>query len=133
MSQVLAHNAKVMDDRKKKYERDNQVGNSRIAAKDQSDTGDRVPETVPAKAVYSGRVSVCITSFVHRTGDADSFFPKYHIDCLRYAGIISDDTEAEIELTVRQKKIGKSEQARTEILITPLPYAFGVKPPFNLT
>jgi hypothetical protein len=65
----------------------------------------------------AGRVRVSIVSFRPRLCDPDNLCPKYFIDCLRYAGLIADDTPECITLEVRQLRCRRAEQ-RTEILIT---------------
>ncbi len=69
------------------------------------------------KAGNAKRVRVCVVSFRARLCDPDNLCPKYFIDCLRYAGLIADDTPDCISLEVRQVRCRRSEQ-RTEILIT---------------
>ena len=65
----------------------------------------------------AGRVRIGIISFRARLCDPDNLCPKYFIDCLRYAGLIADDTPECITLEVRQVRCRRVEQ-RTEILIT---------------
>jgi hypothetical protein len=69
---------------------------------------------------YSGRVSVRITSFRRRPMDPDNLTVKWYIDCLRYAGILRDDRAADIDLVTAQKKVGRKEEERTEIEVTPI-------------
>lgn len=64
-----------------------------------------------------GRVHVSVVSFRARLCDPDNLCPKYFVDCLRYAGLIADDTPDCITLEVRQVRCRRAEQ-RTEILIT---------------
>ena len=71
----------------------------------------------PRKARDARRVRVCIVSFRARLCDPDNLCPKYFIDCLRYAGLIADDTPECITLELRQVRCRRAEQ-RTEILIT---------------
>jgi hypothetical protein len=72
------------------------------------------------KGSNSSRLLVRVTSFRRRLLDYDNLVPKYFVDCLRYAGILSDDTEAEIDLRIAQKKVEKGSE-RTEIEIEYLP------------
>lgn len=69
----------------------------------------------PGEAGHSGRVQVSVTSYRRRLADPDNLCPKYFIDCLRYSGLIRNDREQDIELRVRQKKVSKQEEQRTEI------------------
>ena len=70
----------------------------------------------PRKAGDTGRVRVCVVSYRARLCDPDNLCPKYFIDCLRYAGLITDDAPDCITLEVRQVRCRRHEQ-RTEILI----------------
>ena len=70
----------------------------------------------PREARDPGRVRVCVVSFRARLCDPDNLCPKYFIDCLRYAGLITDDAPEFITLEVRQVRCGRHDQ-RTEILI----------------
>ncbi len=69
------------------------------------------------KAIYSGRVCVSVKSHRTRLCDPDNLCPKYFIDCLRYAGIIENDTPELVTLQVSQEKC-KRKEARTVITIT---------------
>ena len=70
----------------------------------------------PREARDASRVRVGVVSFRARLCDPDNLCPKYFIDCLRYAGLIADDTPECITLEVRQVRCRRAEQ-RTEILI----------------
>jgi hypothetical protein len=70
----------------------------------------------PREARHPSRVRVCVVSFRARLCDPDNLCPKYFIDCLRYAGLIADDSPECITLEVRQVRCRRHEQ-RTEILI----------------
>ena len=70
----------------------------------------------PREARDPSCVRVRVVSFRARLCDPDNLCPKYFIDCLRYAGLIADDTPEYITLEVRQVRCRRREQ-RTEILI----------------
>lgn len=74
----------------------------------------------------AARVSIRITSYRRRLLDPDNLCPKYFIDCLRYAGLIKNDREQDIELTVRQSKVKTKQEERTEIDLGPTAPAPGV-------
>lgn len=76
-----------------------------------------VAETVREDS-NAARVSIRITSYRRRLLDPDNLCPKYFVDCLRYAEIIKDDRDQDIELTVRQSKVKTRQEERTEIEIT---------------
>lgn len=69
------------------------------------------------KESHSSRVSVRITSFRRRLIDPDNLCGKFFTDCLRYAGIIKDDTSKHITLTVTQEQVASKTDERTEILV----------------
>lgn len=73
------------------------------------------------EAIYSGRVSVCITSFCCGTQrDTDNIFVKYALDCCRYAGLISSDCPGAIDLVVKETRVPSKAEEGFEILITPI-------------
>ena len=65
----------------------------------------------------TGRVSIRVTSHRKKLADPDNLCAKWFVDCLRYCKLIRDDTAAEIEYTITQRKIQKGEIERTEIQI----------------
>lgn len=69
------------------------------------------------KAVDSARCFVRVTSVRKRLLDPDNLSPKYHIDALRYAQVISGDSPDKITLKVEQRKAKKGEAEFTEIQI----------------
>lgn len=72
------------------------------------------------KAAYTGRVTIRIESFRKRLIDPDNLCPKYMVDGLRYANIISGDSAAEVEIVTTQTRVSSKEEERTEITITPI-------------
>ena len=61
----------------------------------------------------AGKFRISVTGRRRRLIDPDNLCPKYLIDCLRYAGAIPDDRAQDIELSVRQEKIGSKEEEVT--------------------
>lgn len=75
-------------------------------------------EPVAAPARETGdpsRVRVRVVSFRRKLCDPDNLCPKYFVDCLRYAGLIPDDREADIILEVRQVRVAGKTEERTEV------------------
>ena len=68
-------------------------------------------------SVRPGRYRVEVISHRKRLIDTDNLCPKFHIDALRYAGLIPDDSPEHIELVVRQVR---SKENKTEIVIEPI-------------
>ena len=64
------------------------------------------------------RSVVRITSRRIRLLDPDNLCPKYHIDALRYAGIIEDDTAKHIEVICRQEKVKTRKEEKTIIEVS---------------
>lgn len=65
-----------------------------------------------------GRVRVAVTSYRRRLIDPDNLCPKFAIDACRYAGLIRDDSEADIEFSVRQEKVATKAEEKTVIELT---------------
>lgn len=82
--------------------------------------GDAALGPAQAKAVHPGRVLVRVTSYRHRLLDEDNLCEKYHVDCLRYAGIVQDDSAEKARIEVSQIKVGRKEEERVEITVTAL-------------
>lgn len=61
---------------------------------------------------------VRIKSFRVRLLDTDNLIPKWHVDALRYAGIIPDDSPELADITTTQEKVATKAEERTEIEIT---------------
>lgn len=61
------------------------------------------------------RRRVTVTSYRVRLLDQDNLCIKYHVDGLRYNGIIEDDTTKHIVITERQVQVATRKEERTEI------------------
>ena len=61
------------------------------------------------------RYAVRITSYRTRLLDPDNLVGKAFVDCLRSAGILPDDTAALMDYSIRQEKVSKKKEERTEI------------------
>lgn len=68
----------------------------------------------------SGRVLVRVTSCRRRLLDEDNLCEKYHVDLLRYSGILPSDEPGKTKIEVSQVKVGSKDPERTEIEITQL-------------
>lgn len=73
------------------------------------------------KESNSGRFRVLVTSYRRRLTDQDNLAPKFFIDCLRYAGVIPDDSPQAIDYSITQVKVRKKEEERTEIEVNEAP------------
>jgi hypothetical protein len=58
---------------------------------------------------------VRVTGVRSRLLDEDNLCEKFHIDCLRYAGIIPDDSPDKVRIETRQRKAVKGEAECTVI------------------
>lgn len=47
--------------------------------------------------------------------DEDNLCEKYHVDCLRYSGIIPDDSPDKVRIETTQRKAAKGEEEHTLI------------------
>jgi hypothetical protein len=75
-------------------------------------------EPLAAKEVQGqagGRVLVVVTSFRKYDCDDDGLCEKYIIDLLRYAGILSGDSQKHCKIETSFRKAKKGETERTEI------------------
>lgn len=63
----------------------------------------------------TSRVLVRVTAYRWRLTDKSNLFPKYFIDCLRYAGFLRDDGPKQIEEEIRQVKVADKSDERTEL------------------
>jgi Holliday junction resolvase RusA-like endonuclease len=72
------------------------------------------------KEGHSGRIQICITSYRRRPLDPDNLAGgcKYFVDCCRYAKLIPDDRQQDIDFIAKQREVKKKEDERTEIEIT---------------
>ena len=64
------------------------------------------------------RRRITVTSYRVRLLDQDNLCIKYHIDGLRYNGVIEDDTTKHIVITERQVQVATRKEERTEIEVT---------------
>ena len=69
------------------------------------------------KKAHPRRRILRIISYRTRICDTDNLCPKYFIDALRYARIITDDSPEHIELQVTQEKVGRLLDEKTVILL----------------
>jgi len=68
---------------------------------------------------YTGRVHVRIRVFRKRLTDPLGDCHKYHIDSARYAGLLKDDTDAEISVTEEpHQKVETEAEERVELELT---------------
>jgi len=102
--------------------RSNQAGCEGAIAKPQYVVRHDVAAASPPQAKDSSirRCIVEIVSFRKRLLDIDNLCPKFHVDALRYLGLIPGDSPDLIDLRVRQEKVKRDFDVRTQITITPL-------------
>lgn len=87
-----------------------QAGDTGTAPKLERHSGDGALEEAQAKKPTGRRVLVRVTSFRTRLLDEDNLCEKYHVDLLRYAGILPSDAPGATKIEVAQKKVGKGER-----------------------
>jgi hypothetical protein len=99
---------------------------NQMAAEDKRGTQSSIPErsvfngalaTPEREEANSRRISVRVESIRKRLIDPDNLCAKWFVDCLRYCGVLRDDTASDIEFTITQRKAQKGEQERTELTI----------------
>lgn len=69
---------------------------------------------------HTGRVLVRVTSFRVRLLDEDNLCEKWHVDCLRYSGILSGDDPSQAKIETGQVKVKKKTEERVLIEVFPL-------------
>lgn len=73
---------------------------------------------VPPKKADPDKCRISFTDYRVRLADCDGCCHKYHLDALRYLGVIEDDTVAHVELVIHpQVKVKTKAEQRTEIQI----------------
>jgi len=87
----------------------------RKIAKLESNIGDAALDQKEVQGQFSQRFLVRIKSTRKRLLDEDNLCGKYHIDLLRYAGVIPNDTPDQIKVEISQKKSGKGQAEETII------------------
>ncbi len=70
------------------------------------------------KAANSTRYSVRVTSYRRRLLDEDNLAEKFHVDALRYAGILPSDAPERCEIITTQAKVRTKAEEKTVIEIT---------------
>ena len=87
------------------------------APKLERDSGDGALGAVQVQKRTGEHFLVRVTSIRKRLLDYDNLCEKYHVDLLRYAGIILGDCPAETQIEVRQEKAekGEPEEVRIEV------------------
>lgn len=83
--------------------------------------GQQLAGCIEAKKGSPGRLHLKFISVRKRACDPDNLVPKWTIDCLRYCGIIKDDTSEHITLETTQQKCCKGEEEHTVLEVYELP------------
>jgi len=96
---------------------DNHTQNPRQNAPLERNPSDAPLAASEVQGTASNRILVRVTSVRSRLADEDGLCEKYHVDCLRYAGLIPDDSPAQTKIETTQRKAAKGEEEHTEIVI----------------
>lgn len=75
----------------------------------------------PTQARDPGSYVVRVTNFSVRLLDEDNLCEKFHVDSLRYAGLIPTDAPDRCRIITTQKKVARKADERTEIVIEARP------------
>lgn len=100
--------------------RDNCVDDSRQPAVVELPPVGQRPAKDKSQARHPSKVRVRIIDVRRRLVDPDGLCPKYHIDCLRYAGLIYQDSQEAITLETSQRCCLAGEVPHTEISLEPI-------------
>ena len=74
-----------------------------------------------AKANDSGKFFVRVVSYRVNLLDEDNLCEKFHVDCLRYAGLIPSDAPDRCRIVTTQEKVAHKREERTEISVDLIP------------
>ena len=85
----------------------------RKVAKLEPDSGNAALDTKEVQRQFGQRFLVRIKSIRKRLLDEDNLCGKYHIDLLRYAGVIPNDTPDQIKVEISQEKAIKGQPEET--------------------
>lgn len=105
-------------------------GDRREAPKLERDSGNGTVGKVQMEGRTRRRFLARVTAVRTRLLDEDNLCEKYHVDLLRYAGIISGDEAGTTRIETRQRKAHKDEREHIEIKVweVPLDYDFDAAP-----
>jgi hypothetical protein len=96
------------------------LGSAGQASELERDTGDGAVAKVQIQTAVSGRFRVVVKTYRRRLLDIDNLCEKYHIDLLRYSGVIPSDAPGVTQIEVCQEKIGSKEPERVVIEVRKL-------------
>lgn len=96
----------------------NKAGCEPSSAIVESSVGDGALAEGQTQKADSGVYQVRVVSFRVRLCDEDNLAEKYHVDALRYLGIIPDDSPDKCHILTTQEKVKTKKEERTEITIS---------------
>lgn len=78
-------------------------------------------EAPQAEAGHPGKYFVRVVSFRVHLLDEDNLCEKYHVDALRYSGLLPSDAPDQCRIITTQEKVATKAEERTEITISLTP------------
>lgn len=102
--------------RRRNEQQNDKAGSAGAAPQLECSSGDGALAKTQTQSPDTATFLVRVTSRRKRLCDEDNLCEKFHVDCLRYAGIIPEDAPNTTHIEVKQEKIGKGEQE--EVVIT---------------
>lgn len=96
------------------------AGDQGTSAQSERIAGDALAQAAPDEAAHSGKFAVCVTSYRKTLLDEDNLVEKYHVDAVRYAGILPGDSPEQASIQVRQVKVETDGEENTRIVISPI-------------
>jgi len=97
-----------------------EVGDPRPAAVVESNPRNGALAKKKAQKLAGPSFHVHVESVRNRLLDEDNLCEKFHVDLLRYAGIIPGDSASEVRIETTQRKAEKGESETVVITVTPL-------------
>lgn len=91
------------------------IRSAREAAELERDCGNPLDDYPPDQGGDSAKYLVRITSIRNCLLDEDNLCEKFHVDCLRYAGIIPSDAPDTTHIETTQRRCAQGEEEKTLI------------------
>ncbi len=118
-AEVQAHEAKIFAKKLgNKNENNSHTHDSGQAAKLECDSGNGALVAQEVQGRAGVRFLVRIESVRSRLLDEDNLCEKYHVDLLRYSGVIPDDAPGKTKIEVSQRKAIKDEDEHIVIEVS---------------
>lgn len=93
------------------------AGGPAPAAKLEPRQPNELEKPAPPKVRDSRKRFVRVVAYLCKLQDEDNLCEKYHVDALRYAGILPSDAPGQCRIVTTQEKVRSKAEERTEISV----------------